>query len=221
MCFSAQASFTSAAVISAIGVATLRKVNNPSQKLFSAIPLFFAFQQFAEGALWLTIKSGGYETARIAATYIFLFMALVAWPFLIPLSVRKMEGDSERKRKITWFLFAGGFLSLYYLFCLFRFHVNPVINGFHVQYVNDFPMTLGYIAFGIYILVTIGPLFISSTRYVYIFGILTFVSCFITGIFYQEYLTSVWCFFAAVMSLVIYYIVSKSEQVEEIILKEA
>jgi len=38
MCFSAGASFTAGAVISAIGVATVIKVRKPSQKLFAVIP---------------------------------------------------------------------------------------------------------------------------------------------------------------------------------------
>ncbi len=41
-------------------------------------------------------------------------------------------------------------------------------------------------------------------------GILMMVSCLITGVFYAEYLTSVWCFFAAITSGVIYWILSEA-----------
>ncbi|MCK7469205.1 MAG: hypothetical protein MZU91_14515 [Desulfosudis oleivorans] len=40
-------------------------------------------------------------------------------------------------------------------------------------------------------------------------GALIFISCLITGIFYKEYLTSVWCFFAALISVVIYWIINE------------
>jgi hypothetical protein len=51
MCFSAGASFAGAVVISAVGVATVRKAKKPTQRLFAGIPLLFGFQQFAEGTL--------------------------------------------------------------------------------------------------------------------------------------------------------------------------
>jgi hypothetical protein len=212
MCFSAGASFTGGAVLSAIGVAAVRSAHNPSQKLFAGIPLFFAFQQCAEGVLWLTLKSGGYYQIQTMTTYIFLLMALVIWPLIIPMAMLRMEEVKKKKRIITFILSTGGLLSAYYAFCLLSFNVTPRINGFHIQYVNDFPESLGNIAFGIYITATMTPLFISSVKRMYLFGILIFVSCFVTGIFYKEYLTSVWCFFAALISVVVYLIIRESQE---------
>ncbi|MFN8239396.1 MAG: DUF6629 family protein [Bacteroidales bacterium] len=208
MCFSAGASFTSGVILSAVSVATARKVTHPSHRLFASIPAFFAFQQFAEGILWLTLRSGGSDRLQASTTYIFLLMALVIWPSVIPLAMLKLEETRKRRFALKIILSAGIVLSAYYLFCLFFFRVEPVINGFHIQYVNDFPKTLGYVAFGIYAIATIAPLFVSSVRKMYMFGLLILVSCFVTGVFYKEYLTSVWCFFAAMISIVIYYIVS-------------
>ncbi len=59
MCFSATASFTSSAIISVMGIATLARVNHPREWLFASIPLLFAFHQFAEGAVWLGLMHGG------------------------------------------------------------------------------------------------------------------------------------------------------------------
>lgn len=213
MCFSAGASFAGGAVLSAIGVATMRKVQHPSQRLFASIPMLFAFQQFSEGMVWLTLKSGGHELIQSAAGTFFLIMALVIWPSMMPMAVMRLEENKKRKKIIAGFLSAGIIVSLYYTFCLAAFNVNPVITGFHVQYVNDFPKTLGFVAFGLYILATIVPLFISTVRRMPVFGILVFVSCLITGVFYKEFLTSVWCFFAALISVIIYYIVNPSHEV--------
>jgi hypothetical protein len=41
------------------------------------------------------------------------------------------------------------------------------------------------------------PLFISSIKRTHFIGILMFLSCLVTALFYKQYLTSVWCFFAA------------------------
>ncbi len=212
MCFSAGASFTGGAVLTAIGVASLRKVSDPKQKLFAEIPLLFAFQQFAEGMVWLTLKSGGYHDIQMTAAYIFIIMALVVWPVILPLAVLKMEEIKVRRKIIKALLGSGVILSLYYTTCLVLYNVYPAINGFHIQYINDFPVKFGMVAFGVYIIATMGPLFISSIRGMNLFGILIMFSCLVTGIFYKEYLTSVWCFFAALISIVIYRIVSLSQE---------
>ena len=212
MCFSAGASFAGGAVLSAIGIAAVKRAHDPSLKLFAGIPLFFAFQQCAEGILWLTLKSGGNYEIQTIVTYIFLIMALVIWPLMIPLAILRMEEVKKKKMIITGILIAGGFLSAYYAYCLLSCNVSPRINAFHIQYVNDFPVSLANVAFGIYLVATIAPLFISSVKRMYLFGILIFISCFVTGIFYKEYLTSVWCFFAAFISIVVYWIIRESQE---------
>jgi hypothetical protein len=211
MCFSAGASFAGGVVISAIGVASVKKVRKPSQRLFAVIPLLFGFQQFAEGVLWITLRSGEYDWLQSAATYIFLITALVIWPVMIPLSMWLMEEVKMRKKILTGLIITGGILSLFYAFCLISYNISPQINGFHIQYVDYFPRTLVNIAFIFYLVSTIAPLFVSSVRRMWIFGILIAVSCIITGIFFAQYLTSVWCFFAALISVVIYWILRESQ----------
>jgi len=210
MCFSAGASFTGSAVLSAIGIASVRSAHEPSDKLFAGIPLFFAIQQCAEGVVWLTLRSGENQGLGRFAAYIFLLMALVIWPVMIPLAVGKMEKNEKREKIIHGILFGGVILSFYYSYCLMSFSVTPVINGFHIQYVNNFPGSMGLAAFGVYIIATMTPLFISTVKRMYLFGILIFISCAVTGFFYKEYLTSVWCFFAALISCIVYWIVKES-----------
>lgn len=212
MCFSAEASFAGGIIISAIGVVTVRKVHKPSQILFASIPLFFGLQQIAEGLLWITLPSSEYTGLRHVSTYIFLAMAQVVWPLLIPLSVLLMEKTQTRKKYLFGLFFTGLLLSLYYTVCLILFDVRPQIQGFHVYYENDFPGSLRMVAFGIYLIATITPLFVSSIKRTHMLGILMTLSCLITGIFFTQYLLSVWCFFAALISAVIYWILSDSKK---------
>ena len=165
----------------------------------------------SSAVLWLTIPSGDVSYIQIYATYFYLLMALVIWPFMLPYSVYKMEFDLRRKKLINRFFTGGVILSIYYAFCLVKFHVNPSISGFHVEYINDFPVKAGYLAFAIYLISTIAPLFLSTVKKMNLFGILITISCFVTGIFYKEFLTSVWCFFAALISAVIYFIIKESD----------
>ena len=208
MCFSAEASFTGSAIISAVGIATLTKIKKPAEIPFASIPILFGIQQCAEGVLWITIKSGGHEGLENIATFIFLVTALVIWPTMIPLSVWLMEKVKRRKKVLAYLIALGGILSIVYAFCLLTYNVTPQIQSFHIRYVDQFPGTLEKIAFVCYLVTTISPIFISSIRRMWLFGILIAVSCLITGILYAQYLTSVWCFFAAIISILIYWIVN-------------
>lgn len=211
MCFSPEASFAGGIIISSIGVATVMKIHKPSQMVFAVIPLFFGLQQFAEGFLWLTLPYPEYGMVQNFSTYIFLIMAQAIWPVMIPLSVLFME-ENKKRRKILWILLAMGLtLSLYYAFCLLFFNVSPQIVGYHIQYNNDFPKHLAMLAFAVYLIATITPLFVSSIKRTHLLGVLMFLSCLVTAIFFRQYLTSVWCFFAAIISIVIFWILRDSK----------
>ncbi len=213
MCFSAGASFAGGVIISAIGIATIKKVHKPSQLIFASIPLFFGFQQFAEGLVWLTIPDPDEANVLKIATYVFLVMADFLWPMMIPLAVLFME-ENKKKVKILRILFVAGLsLSLYYAFCLVSFNVYPQISGYHILYKTDFPKSLSMFAFAIYLIVTITPLFVSSIKRTHLLGVLMFLSCLVTAIFFRQYLTSVWCFFAALISGVIYWILLDAKKV--------
>jgi hypothetical protein len=211
MCFSAEASFAGGVIISAIGVATVTKVHKSSQIVFASIPLFFGIQQIVEGSLWLTIPLPDYASMQKVFTYIFLIMADFLWPTMIPLAVLLMEENLKRKKIMLVLLGMGITLSLYYAFCLITFDVSPQISGYHIYYSTTFPKFLSMPAFIIYLIVTIIPLFISSIKRTRLMGVLMFLSCVISAIFFTQYLTSVWCFFAALLSAVVYWILKDSK----------
>lgn len=213
MCFSPEASFAGGIIISSIGVATVLKVHKPSQILFASIPLFFGIQQIVEGTLWISIPNPDYINLQKISTYFFLIMADVVWPVMIPLSVMFMETNTRRKRIMLILLIMGIILSMYYSVCLFFLNVTPEISGYHIHYRTDFPESLAMVAFIVYLIVTITPLFISSIKRTHILGILMFLSCLITGIFFTQYLISVWCFFAALISGVIFWILRDSKRI--------
>jgi len=212
MCFSAGASFTGGVIISVIGVATVLKVHKPSQIVFASIPLFFGFQQFVEGFVWLILQHPEYAQYKHLATSIYLVMAEVFWPIMVPLAVLCMEKDIKRRNFLWVFLTMGISLSLYYIFCLFTFSVTPQIMGYHIEYKDNFPNSLHLIAFAIYLIASITPLFISSIKRTHLLGILMSLSCLITLIFFTHYLTSVWCFFAALISVVIFWILQDAKK---------
>jgi hypothetical protein len=212
MCFSAGASFAGGIIISAIGAATVSKVHKSSQLVFASIPLFFGIQQIVEGCLWMLLPETDYINIQKATTYLYLILAQVLWPTIIPVSVLLMEENRKRKKMLRIFLALGLLLSSYYAICLIFFTVTPIINGYHILYTTTFPDFFSIPAFIVYLIATITPLFISGVRRAHYLAILMFLSCLITAIFFTQYLISVWCFFAAIISGVIYWILNDSKK---------
>ena len=206
MCFSTEASFAGGIIISAIGVATIRKVHKPSQIVFACIPLFFGIQQIAEGFLWLALQNPEYANIQKLATYSFLIMAEVFWPFMTPLAILLMEENKKRIKILRILLGMGLSVSLYFIYCLLSFNVTPEISGYHIEYLEDYPKSLQLVVFSVYLITSIAPLFVSTIKRTYLLGILMALSCLITIIFFTQYLTSVWCFFGALISIVILWI---------------
>jgi len=207
MCFSAGASFTAGVLLTVIGTETLRKVHRPSQIVFASIPLFFAFQQFAEGVLWLVIAQNGHTGLQTIATYTFLIMAQVIWPLMVPLSVLLMEKNIVRKRILLALLAAGAVVAFYYMYSLVFYRAYADISRLHIAYQSTFKNPFSTITIVLYLAATIAPLFVSSIKRTYILGIIIVLSFIVSVVFYTKCLTSVWCFFAAVISFVIFYII--------------
>ena len=212
MCFSPEASFTGGIIIFSIGIATVKSVHKPNQLVFAVIPLFFGIQQITEGFLWLSLQNPEFPNIQKLTSSIFLIMAEVIWPITIPLSILLMEENKTKKRILKVMLALGILLSLYYAYCLMNFNVFPQILDYHIQYNNDFPIAFRNIAFAVYLIATITPLFVSSIKRMHYLGILMFLSCLISALFFMQYLTSVWCFFAAFISVVIFWILKDSKK---------
>lgn len=202
MCFSAGASFAAGVVISAVGVATVIGVHKPFQRLFALIPILLAIQQFAEGCLWVTLQGSDYETVKTICTYVFLITAQVIWPVMIPLSVLLMEEDSKRRKILRILLVAGMSLASFYSFYLLFSKATSEILNCHIMYIIITPKALELPTFAI----TVAPLFVSSVKRMYLMSILILLSLVVAVFFYKVQLTSVWCFFAALLSMIILWI---------------
>lgn len=206
MCFSAGASFAGALVLGATGVATLKTNRSADSRLFASVPVIFALQQAAEGLVWLALKNSVSGPALLIPVYTFLITAVVIWPVMMPSALLRMEKIPGRRKALKLFIAAGVVTSIYYGSGLMLYSVRPEISDFHIRYGSDFPEAYQIPAFLLYLSATIIPFFISGKRRMWLMGLLIFVSCLLTGLFYKEYLTSVWCFFAAIISVVVFWI---------------
>lgn len=207
MCFSSEASFGASIVLGTIGVVAVSKVKKPSQIPFAVIPLMFAVQQASEGMLWIGLSDPNHESWRHWPVYFFLVFAQVIWPVWIPFSVLLLERKQLRKKILTIFLFIGLLISSYLLYCLFVYEVSAEVRSGHIRYNLYFPESLVWIS-GIFYFIPIGfsPL-VSSVKGMTVLGLATLLSFVITEIFLEDHLISVWCFFAAILSIMVLGIV--------------
>lgn len=209
MCFSATASVAASGLLTVVGVATVKKVKENRMKPYATIPLLFAVQQAIEGFVWLSATGDDPELLQ-SMTYGFVFIAQVFWPFFVPFSIFLMEKDPKRRKILVWLLLIGTVISTYLLYCLINFPVSAEITGYHVLYKLDYPpFQLNYNGI-LYIAATVLPSFFSSYRYMSYFGLAIALSLIVSRIFYPEHLVSVWCYFAAILSTVIYFVVRAS-----------
>ncbi|SHL36209.1 DUF6629 family protein [Flavobacterium chilense] len=209
MCFSATASFSAGIVLSAIGVASIKKVQHPSQTMFAVIPFIFAIQQFSEGFLWLSIPYEQCSDLQISITYFYLIIAQVIWPIWVPVAILLLEKEKTRKHIQRVLVAIGILVSAYLTYCLFNFNIRSEIDCYHIAYIQTYPEPFRIMGGLLYIIATILPPFFSHIRRMWWLGVMVLISYVITTVFYESYLVSVWCFFASVISLSVYLIMSE------------
>lgn len=207
MCFSATASFGAAIVLSAIGVIAIKKAQRPSQLPLAFIPIVFALQQVSEGFVWLCLTHPEYSQWQVTASHFFMVFAHVVWPVWIPFSVVIPEENKLRKKILYVILVMAVLLSASEIYCMIAYPIEAVINEHHIQYNAHYPQIFITVTDVFYGIVTLIPCFISSTKRMWLLGVALVLSLVIAEIFYDIYLVSVWCFFAAVMSMIVYFII--------------
>ncbi len=209
MCFSATASFVSASVLTAAGAISLSYAKKKNQKLFAAIPMIFGIQQLLEGLLWLVLPDPSNKEAISILTLLFLFFAQVVWPLWVPLSVWVYEEDQKRKNTLFIFLITGIIVSGYLAYCLLNYHSTAVMQENHLQYQLSFINKIIPISGWLYFITTVIPPFISTCHRMRILGTIIFLSYVVSKIYFNDYLISVWCFFAAILSVLVITVVNQ------------
>jgi len=207
MCFSAAGSFTLAAVLTGVGAASISRKVDARVAMLAVVPLLFAVQQAAEGVVWLTIDAASAHAAlQHVAVVVFLGFAIVVWPVWSPLSLLLIErGTTSRRRALAALTALGAAIAVSAAVLLSRWQPVAVVEGHSISYhwagsrnaIVEIGVLLAYAA------ATVLPFFASSMKYARTIGVTLVVSVVVTMLVQREALTSVWCFFAAVVSCLV------------------
>lgn len=217
MCFSATASFATAAVLVPTGAFTIQRAWTTDRRYLAigALPLLFGLQQFSEGMVWM---GGAYQAPALVATFslAYMFFAWFLWPVWVPFATFFTE-PARRKPLYLLFAIAGATLGGLQYVPYFA-HDGWLVTTFLGRAIAyggtellDF--VIGRTAtYTIYLAIIIAPLLIASDRRLRVFGVLVGLVFVTTYLFFRHAYISVFCFGGALMSLYLVYMILRLDR---------
>lgn len=210
MCFSAGASFTAAATLSLVGIFTIRQMRIRSLYPFAMIPFLFAIQQGLEGGLWLLEQNNMHDLLQSILTYAYLTFVLMVWPLWIPFSLLMLEKQVSRRRVIQGLLIVGLGVALCLGIYLVWYGAYSDIIAHHVYYYFVMPFNINrFVMLLLYCIPVVGPFLIVDDKRLRLWGLLLILAIFLSMAIWMFWFTSVWCFFGALLSIGVLWIVRK------------
>ncbi len=201
MCFSATASFTAGTALSVVGGLTVRKSRGKIELPIAMVPLLFGIQQLTEGVLRISLTRD-LPALKTVATYVYSMFSHVLWPIFVPFAILMVEASRRRKQALGVFQALGLAVGLYLFYFLLRYPVTAQVHGRSITYDSPHFYIFGVIV--VYLFATCVSGLFSTHRCINAFGVLAFVLAIAA---YQVSVTtfvSVWCFYAAILSLLVY-----------------
>lgn len=226
MCFSASVSYSAAAVLVTTGVYAVQQARrlHPPYRMWALVPVFFGLQQAFEGRVWQELDAGN-ASAAVPYALGFHFFSHFLWLWWLPLCSYLVEpgqtskpGSLEKLGKLRKRVIGGGAIfgafagTLVYSVMVFHPEwMSVAVREHSITYDFSFPyrssIHLPITPAALYALTILVPLFFSSHRLIRIFGGLVALSMVLASAAYGYAYVSVWCFFAAVLSLYLVYMI--------------
>lgn len=210
MCYSATASFISATVMSTVGLLSIIKAHriNRAYLLLAGVPLFFSIQQIIEGLIWLSLNKHVF-LEKTPLIYFYLFFAFFFWPCYMPLAVSYAEHNVKRAHLIFKLFYLGLLLgiAMYSPLILGWVPVNASVMFHSIFYQTYQWPWLAYTYGFFYALTGIFPFLLATRLSLKIIGLIILASMVLSHAYYAYAFTSIWCYFVAVISLAILFVI--------------
>ncbi len=199
MCFSPVGDLVGGAVVVAIGVEACRHVKGRSENLaIATLPLLLGLHQIDETFVWWGLQGHVSQSVGHVAMWIYLVVALVLLPFLVPLLLAIFEPSPHRRWRYGPFLLLGLYVSAVILEAMIAGHPTARLGAYHVAY--SIGLQHGVLIIGLYIVATCGSLLVSGNRSLVWFGAFNIVAVIVLAFLCASGFTSLWCFYAAIVS---------------------
>jgi len=218
MCFSATVSFTAAATLLPVGAYCIANTRKADKKwlAFAIYPVAFGMQQALEGLVWNGINQGNSALVDNAAIG-FAFFSHFFWLFWVPFSVWLLETNATRRKiLLTLTIFGACYGTSIFVPLLQEGWMTVEVMHHSIVYqatmiYDDYIDRM--IIRVIYALQVVTAFLISSNPKVRSFGILIMLSVIAAFATYRYAFVSVWCFFAALLSFYMLYMLREVKPV--------
>src|SRR5215207_3415742 len=191
MCFSPQADLVGGVLASAIGVDALRHVRSPRELPIASLPLLLGGHLLIETFVWWGLDGRVPAEIGTAAMWIYLIIALVVLPPLVPLAIMAIEPRPRRRALLGSFGLLGAAVGLVFLVTMLRGPVDVHAGANHLSY--DIGLGDGPLIATLYVLVTCGALLVSSSRHIVVFGMINLPVVIVLALFNTNGFASLWC----------------------------
>jgi hypothetical protein len=217
MCFSASMSFAASTVLIPVGLYCLQVARpHPAYLPLASVPLLFGLQQGVEGIVWSGIQAHN-AIAIQAGALAFLWFSHWVWLVWPPYIALRLEPDPSLQRVCQGCLLAGALAGalLYLPLVMHPDWLSVAVRQGSLEYQARFigeaiPNVLTRLVYALIILI---PLLISSHVDLKIWGLLIAGSALLSVLIFNYAFVSVWCFFAALLSLYILRVLLKINRV--------
>jgi hypothetical protein len=213
MCFSATASFTATALLIPMGIyaSKIAWLRDARYLPLAVIPLAFGIQQGIECIEWLSLTSNQADMIRFGALG-FLFFAYGFWLVCPALGMFILERRAWAKPRLLTIGVIGMLFSasIYLPLWIYPDWLTVVVRqgsiDYQTQMIYDSFLSRDILRL-IYLLIVLGPLYLSNIDRIRIFAGLIALSLIASAYFFNYAFVSVWCFWSAILSINIVYIV--------------
>ena len=183
--------------MTAIGVDTVRHLRHRNDHLALAVlPLLLGFHQIDEAFVWWGLQGVVPHAVGRVAMWIYLVIAFVALPIVVPLVIMLLEPTARRGWRIAPFLGIGTGVSTVLLVTMLRNRPSVTLGAYHLAY--SIGLQHGIVVIGLYIVATCGSLLASGYRHIVIFGVANLVAVVVLARLSADGFASLWCFYAAI-----------------------
>jgi hypothetical protein len=202
MCFSPVGDLVGGTVVATIGIDACRHVKGRGEYLaVAALPLLLGLHQIDETFVWWGLQGNVSAEVGRVAMWIYLVVALVVLPILVPVLMLLLETSPRRRMRIVPFLVLGAGVSAVLLEAMLVGHPSARLGSYHLAYTIG--LRHGILVIGLYIVATCGPLFASGRRAIVWFGVANLTAVIVLALLCASGFTSLWCFYAALVSAAI------------------
>lgn len=199
VCFSPEGDLAGGLVVTAIGVDACRHLRGRrTYVLLATVPLLLGAHQLDEAFVWWGLEGDVPRSVGRIAMWIYLVIALVVLPLLVPLAILRLEPTARRRWSMVPFVALGAVVAIVLLVTMLRGPVTVELGAYHLSY--SIGLRDGLVVVGLYVVATCGSLLLSGYKDIVIFGVANLVAVVVLAALAADGFASLWCFYAALAS---------------------